>query len=260
MRRPEADLLHIAGRGVGIEPELHGERHAATDRERRRYGGRKANRRSGPARPRRICDWRSPSRGPLRIFGGCPLPPIEKRGRARRSAVRAERAAPAAFSLPARALSYALAIFLGSTLLFLLEPIAAKRLVPLLGGSAAVWTACLVFFQSALLLGYYVAHLFGHTHESAHAGNGLRRAARTIRRAARARRRPYLVGQCRPTDRQRVVVALGPHRPAVRHAFRRVRSCKRGSRARRREDGPTRTGCSRSRTSVRSSRCWRTRG
>src|SRR5215207_10207615 len=60
---------------------------------------------------------------------------------------------------PVRVLSYALAIFLGSTLLFLLEPIAAKRLVPLLGGSAAVWTACLVFFQTALLLGYYVAHL-----------------------------------------------------------------------------------------------------
>jgi spermidine synthase len=83
----------------------------------------------------------------------------KKRGKARRSARRAEQSAPAAFWLPAHALSYALAIFLGSTLLFLLEPIAAKRLVPLLGGSAAVWTACLVFFQTALLLGYYVAHL-----------------------------------------------------------------------------------------------------
>lgn len=62
-------------------------------------------------------------------------------------------------SSPTRALSYALAIFLGSTLLFLLEPIAAKRILPLLGGSAAVWTACLVFFQTALLLGYFVAHL-----------------------------------------------------------------------------------------------------
>ena len=82
-----------------------------------------------------------------------------KRGNARRSAESAEQSAPAAFALPARALTYALAIFIGSTLLFLLEPIAAKRLVPLLGGSAAVWTACLVFFQTALLLGYYVAHL-----------------------------------------------------------------------------------------------------
>src|SRR5213080_3500400 len=55
-------------------------------------------------------------------------------------------------------LLYAAAIFLSSCLLFLVEPMAAKRLLPLLGGSAAVWTACLVFFQSALLLGYFTAH------------------------------------------------------------------------------------------------------
>lgn len=53
---------------------------------------------------------------------------------------------------------FAVAIFLSSSLLFLIEPIAGKRLLPLLGGSAAVWTACLVFFQSALLLGYFTAH------------------------------------------------------------------------------------------------------
>ena len=53
---------------------------------------------------------------------------------------------------------YAIAIFLGSTLLFLVEPMAGKRLTPLLGGSAAVWTTCLVFFQTALLLGYLCAH------------------------------------------------------------------------------------------------------
>jgi spermidine synthase len=86
-------------------------------------------------------------------------PAEQKRGQARRSAARAEQLAPVAGSSPARALFYALAIFLGSTLLFLLEPIAAKRILPLLGGSAAVWTACLVFFQTALLLGYFVAHL-----------------------------------------------------------------------------------------------------
>src|SRR5215813_5528313 len=55
-------------------------------------------------------------------------------------------------------LLYAAAIFLSSTLLFLVEPIAGKRLLPLLGGSAAVWTTCLVFFQTALLLGYLCAH------------------------------------------------------------------------------------------------------
>src|SRR5437763_280937 len=55
-------------------------------------------------------------------------------------------------------LLYAAAIFLSSCLLFLVEPMAAKRLLPLLGGSAAVWTTCLVFFQTALLLGYMSAH------------------------------------------------------------------------------------------------------
>ncbi|HVX41562.1 MAG TPA: fused MFS/spermidine synthase [Gemmatimonadaceae bacterium] len=57
-----------------------------------------------------------------------------------------------------RGARFAAAIFLSSGLLFLLEPIAGKRLLPLLGGSAAVWTACLVFFQLALLLGYLLAH------------------------------------------------------------------------------------------------------
>jgi SAM-dependent methyltransferase len=56
------------------------------------------------------------------------------------------------------ALPYAAAVFLSSSLLFLIEPIAGKRVLPLLGGSAAVWTACLVFFQAALLLGYFLAH------------------------------------------------------------------------------------------------------
>jgi spermidine synthase len=53
---------------------------------------------------------------------------------------------------------FAIAIFLSSSLLFLIEPVAAKRILPLLGGSAAVWAACLVFFQSALLGGYLLAH------------------------------------------------------------------------------------------------------
>jgi SAM-dependent methyltransferase len=56
------------------------------------------------------------------------------------------------------ALLYAAAIFLSSSLLFLAEPMAGKRLLPLLGGSAAVWITCLVFFQTMLLLGYLCAH------------------------------------------------------------------------------------------------------
>ncbi len=49
------------------------------------------------------------------------------------------------------------AIFLGAFLLFLVEPMAAKGLLPVLGGSSAVWLTCLVFFQGTLLLGYLYA-------------------------------------------------------------------------------------------------------
>ena len=49
-------------------------------------------------------------------------------------------------------------IFLGALLLFAVEPMSAKKLLPALGGSSAVWITCLVFFQTALLLGYLYAH------------------------------------------------------------------------------------------------------
>ncbi len=48
-------------------------------------------------------------------------------------------------------------ISLGAFLLFLLEPLFAKLILPRFGGSAAVWAMCLVFFQCALLLGYVYA-------------------------------------------------------------------------------------------------------
>jgi hypothetical protein len=54
------------------------------------------------------------------------------------------------------------AVFLASFLLFLVEPIAAKQLLPLFGGSAAVWITCLVFFQTALLVAYLCAHWLAH--------------------------------------------------------------------------------------------------
>ena len=49
---------------------------------------------------------------------------------------------------------YAATIFFSAFLLFLLQPITAKQILPWFGGSAAVWTTCLVFFQTTLLLGY----------------------------------------------------------------------------------------------------------
>src|ERR1700740_797395 len=47
--------------------------------------------------------------------------------------------------------------FLGAFLLFLIEPLFAKLILPRFGGAAAVWAACLVFFQCALLAGYLYA-------------------------------------------------------------------------------------------------------
>ncbi|MGC2745359.1 MAG: hypothetical protein WA672_19485, partial [Candidatus Angelobacter sp.] len=61
-------------------------------------------------------------------------------------------------SMRPRVILYVSAIFLSSSLLFLVEPMAGKRLLPLLGGSSAVWITCLVFFQTTLLLGYLCAH------------------------------------------------------------------------------------------------------
>jgi SAM-dependent methyltransferase len=57
----------------------------------------------------------------------------------------------------AHRLLFATTIFLGAFLLFLIEPLIAKLILPWFGGSAAVWATCLVFFQSALLLGYLYA-------------------------------------------------------------------------------------------------------
>jgi hypothetical protein len=54
---------------------------------------------------------------------------------------------------------FAATIFASSSLLFLIEPMAAKQLLPWFGGGAAVWATCLVFFQCVLLLGYFSAFL-----------------------------------------------------------------------------------------------------
>jgi hypothetical protein len=51
------------------------------------------------------------------------------------------------------------ALFVSAFLLFLVQPLQARLVLPLLGGSPAVWNTCMVFFQAMLLLGYTYAHL-----------------------------------------------------------------------------------------------------
>jgi hypothetical protein len=50
-------------------------------------------------------------------------------------------------------------VFVGAFLLFLVQPIASKQILPWYGGSAAVWAVSLSFFQVALLAGYGYAHV-----------------------------------------------------------------------------------------------------
>jgi hypothetical protein len=54
-------------------------------------------------------------------------------------------------------LLYASTSFLSAFLLFVVQPVIAKQILPWFGGAAAVWATCLVFFQSVLLLGYAYA-------------------------------------------------------------------------------------------------------
>jgi spermidine synthase len=53
----------------------------------------------------------------------------------------------------------AAAIFLSAFLLFQVQPLMGRHILPLFGGGASVWTSCMLFFQCALLVGYAYAHL-----------------------------------------------------------------------------------------------------
>ena len=56
------------------------------------------------------------------------------------------------------ALFFAVTLFVSAFLLFLVQPMVGKMVLPLLGGAPAVWATCMVFFQALLLAGYAYAH------------------------------------------------------------------------------------------------------
>ena len=64
--------------------------------------------------------------------------------------------APSLPSLPL--IVFSVSMLLSAALLFIVEPMIGKMLMPLLGGTPAVWNTCLVFFQAVLLVGYLYAH------------------------------------------------------------------------------------------------------
>ncbi|HKB63307.1 MAG TPA: hypothetical protein VKD03_10595, partial [Burkholderiales bacterium] len=55
---------------------------------------------------------------------------------------------------------YAVTIFLSAFLLFQVQPLIAKIILPWFGGTAAVWTTCMLFFQLLLLAGYVYSHAY----------------------------------------------------------------------------------------------------
>jgi spermidine synthase len=69
-----------------------------------------------------------------------------------------EKAPALRFAATASIAPYAASIFTSATLLFLIQPMIAKQLLPWFGGAASVWTACMMFFQTVLLFGYLYAH------------------------------------------------------------------------------------------------------
>ena len=55
-------------------------------------------------------------------------------------------------------LYFAISLFVSALLLFLVQPMIGKMILPQLGGTPAVWNTCMVFFQAALLAGYGYTH------------------------------------------------------------------------------------------------------
>src|SRR5262245_44269389 len=57
------------------------------------------------------------------------------------------------------AIVFAATIFVSAFLLFQVQPLVSKYILPWFGGSPAVWTTCMLFFQSLLFAGYAYAHI-----------------------------------------------------------------------------------------------------
>ena len=70
-------------------------------------------------------------------------------------------------------LLFAATLFTSASLLFVVQPMVGKMVLPLLGGSPAAWNTCMVFFQGLLLVGYLYAHRLTTRFES-HPGRQVR--------------------------------------------------------------------------------------
>jgi hypothetical protein len=56
-------------------------------------------------------------------------------------------------------MQYFISVFISAFLIFQIQPIISKIILPWFGGGASVWTTCMLFFQFFLLIGYLYAYL-----------------------------------------------------------------------------------------------------
>ena len=102
---------------------------------------------------------------PARQFGhvasACDTGPCARRRYYVDLSVAAMLIASAAATLAPMTVLFASTIGLGAYLVFVVQPQVGKLVLPLLGGTPAVWNTCIVFFQLALLAGYLYAHVIG---------------------------------------------------------------------------------------------------
>ena len=159
-------------------------------------------------------------------------------------------------------LPFALPIGLSAFLLFSVEPLVGRLVLPVFGGTPAVWATVLFFFQGVLLVGY----LYGHVSVTRLGDAGA--AAPPGARRTRDRRAAHRAGpRGRPADRDRPA-GPRPHPDPVRadrpagardHDDDAARQRLVRGRARHASRSATATGCTRSATAGRCSRCSPTR-
>ena len=130
----------------------------------------------------------------------------------------ADRIKRAAQSREALLATFIAAIFLSAALLFLIEPMFTKMVLPRLGGSPSVWSVAMVFFQAVLLAGYAYAHVLTRW-----APGRMSILIHLAVMALAASTLPLAIGAGRPPASGRGVLAARPVRGLDRAAVLRAR-------------------------------------
>ena len=117
--------------------------------------------------------------------------------------------------------AYALTIFTGAFLLFQVQPLIGKYILPWFGGGPGVWTTCMLFFQVLLLGGYAYAHF---------TSRWLKPRTQAVVHLVAAGRRPgpaaHHAGRCLEAARRRQSHPANPRRCWPSASACRISSCR----------------------------------